>query len=111
MVGQNGLNRYDPAVHQLIQVPESAPRPQPGPADLLDEVPVPVDMKTLNCSFLLLAFALFTIWLIPPALSADKGAERLKAKTAPKPPPKDDQEKKPEPPKDEEKPFDEVVKD
>jgi uncharacterized protein DUF4953/uncharacterized protein DUF5117 len=68
-------------------------------------------MKTLNRSFLLLVFALFTTWPIASALSADKGAERLKAKTTPKPPPKDDQEKKPETPKDEEKPFDEVIKD
>lgn len=49
--------------------------------------------------------------LTPPAGAADKGAERLKQTSAKKPAPKKIEEKKPEPPKDDDKPFDEVVKD
>ncbi len=68
-------------------------------------------MKTLNRSAVALALFLSAGWLVLPVFSADKGGARLKSQSAPKPPPKDNKEKKPEPPKDEEKPFDDVIKD
>ena len=43
--------------------------------------------------------------------AADKGATRLKSGATKKPAPKKTEEKKPETPKDDDKPFDEVVKD
>src|SRR3989454_7823950 len=61
----------------------------------------------LNMPALLLIASL----ALPAAIAAEKGAQRLTSKTRPKPAPKKE-EKKPEAPKgDEDKPFDEIVKD
>src|SRR5437867_11508899 len=68
-------------------------------------------MKKLIRSVLALSLLISAAVVTSSALSAEKGAERLKSKISSKPPPKADKEKKPEPPKDEEKPFDEVIKD
>jgi hypothetical protein len=69
-------------------------------------------MKTLPEFVLpLSAFLALAIPFTPFEAVAQKGGERLKDKSASKPPPEDEKEMKPESPKDEEKPFDEVIKD
>src|SRR5712664_2069180 len=57
------------------------------------------------------ALLLIASLALPAAIAAEKGAQRLTAKSRPKPAPKKE-EKKPEASKgDEDKPFDEIVKD
>src|ERR1043165_5132780 len=64
-----------------------------------------------NAKLKLLALLLLASLVLPVAIAAEKGGQRLTAKPKAKPAPKAE-EKKPEPSKgDEEKPFDDVVKD
>src|SRR5712671_1647185 len=67
--------------------------------------------KAMNPTKLSLLTLLLMAGLVSPVdLAAQKGGERLKSNAPPKAAAKPE-EKKPETPKDEEKPFDEVVKD
>ncbi|HUL51204.1 MAG TPA: hypothetical protein VLU94_01335, partial [Candidatus Nitrosotalea sp.] len=67
-------------------------------------LPVP-SLSAICATCLILGFA------GSATLAADKGAANLKPSTGKKQSSKDDKDKKPETPKDEEKAFDEVVKD